>query len=126
LTLTTTAAITDNLPTTGTAAVLDRDYTNVVPRNNVLVGQLISLSLSVGFDQYDADFGQATVHLGDMIISSGDFQGMTVSSFLALANDVIAGCNTDYTAAQINSTADQINNNYDNGTVDNGFLTCPN
>jgi hypothetical protein len=126
LTLTTTSAITNNLPTGGTADVLDKDYTDEVPSKNVLVGQLVSLSLSVGFDEHDANFGQAPLHLSDMIIGSGDFQGMTVSAFLSLANDVIAGCNTNYTPTQVNSTADQINKNYDNGAVDNGFLVCPN
>ena len=91
-----------------------------------MAGQVLTLALSVGFDNYDPNFGQATIHLEDMIIGSGDFQGMSVGDFLDLANDVLGGCNTNYTPSQVNSVADSINKNYDDGTVDNGFLVCPN
>ena len=90
------------------------------------IKQLLTLALNIGFDNYDANFGAGTQHLEDMVIASGDFAGKTVAEFMAIANDVFGGCSTDYTPAQINVAATAINENYDNGTVDNGYLTCPN
>jgi hypothetical protein len=59
-----------------------------------------------------------------MYIVSGTFAGLTVAQFLAIANDVLGGCNTTYTPSDVNDVADDINNNYDGGTVDQGFLSC--
>jgi hypothetical protein len=92
----------------------------------VLVGHLVALTLSVRFDVQDPNFGPAGIHLGDMVIGSGPFQNMTVSQFLVIANNVIGGCSTAYTAKQILQTATLINENYTDGNVNNGFLNCPN
>jgi len=123
--MTNSGAIQTYLPSSSTPAVLTQNYTDDGP-NTVLGGQLLTLALSVGFDNYDADFGAGTQHLADMVIVSGDFAGKTVAEFLAIANDVFGGCSTDYTPDQINVAATAINENYDNGTVDKGYLTCPN
>ncbi len=91
---------------------------------NVLAGQLSALTLNVGFDAYDAGFGSNDILLGDLFIGSGPFEGWTVNAFLAEANLVIGGCSNAYTPEQINEAASAINENYDNGTSDNGFLYC--
>ena len=123
--LTSAQAITDLLPTGGTPAVLKANATNPSSSKNVLVGQIVALSLSVGFDAYDPNFGKGGVLLGDMTIGSGTFANWTVSAFLAEANKVLGGCSSAYTPAQINETADKINNNFDNGNTDKGYLLCP-
>lgn len=123
--LTSAQAITDLLPTGGTPAALNMNYTNPASISNVLVGHLVALTLSTIFDSYDPDFGDAGITLGDMIIGSGTFAGWTVSDFLAEANKVLGGCSTSYTATEVLETADMINNNYTDGTVDNGHLVCP-
>ena len=123
--LTTAQAITDLLPTGGTPAALKSSSTNPAAIKNELVGQLVALSLSVGFDDNDPSFGPAGIALGDMKIGSGVFSGWTVRSFLAEANKVLGGCSTNYTASQVNDVADKINKNYDDGMVDTGFLVCP-
>ncbi len=89
-------------------------------------GQLLALSVSVGFDNAIPSFGPAGVNLKDMIIGSGAFAGQTVGAFLAYANTYI-GCNgTDaQIISDIQSTATSINENYVDGKVDNGFLDCP-
>jgi hypothetical protein len=92
---------------------------------NVLVGHLISVTLAVGFDAADPDFGQAGMHLGDMVIDQGAFKDWTVSNFLAEANKVLGGCSTAHSIEDVLSTADAINNNYDDGNMDNGYLRCP-
>ncbi|OQP45013.1 hypothetical protein A4H97_33155 [Niastella yeongjuensis] len=124
--LTSAQAITNLLPAGGKGAALTASYTDPASLKNVLVGQLVALKLSVGFDYADDNFGQSPVALGDMIIASGPFKGNTVSDFLALAEEVLGGCSKDFSADQIVETATSINENFDNGTTDKGFLTCPN
>lgn len=124
VTLTTAQAITDLLPTGGQAAVLTQNYTNPAAIKNVLVGHLVALTLSTGFDVYDANFGQAGIQLGQMHIGSGTFVGWSVKDFLAEANKTLGGCGT-YTLQQVLTTATSINENYIDGTINNGFLICP-
>ncbi len=121
-------AITDLLPTGGTAKALTDNALN--PSNpaaykNVLISHITALSLSVGFDDADANFGFAPVRLGDMKIGSGTFANMTVRNFLDLANKILGGCNNTYTPKQINDAAAKINENYVDGRMDNGFVVCP-
>ena len=119
-------AITDFLPAGGEPSVLKANATNPADKSikNVLIGQLTALTLSVGFDEYDANFGEAGKHLGDMFIRKGKFKGKTVNEFLAIANDVLGGCSTTYKAKDINETASKINENYVDGKRDNHFLVC--
>ncbi len=123
--VTSAQAITDLLPTGGKAEALKANYTNPAAIKNVLVGHLIALSLSVGFDVSDADFGKGGVPLGNMVISSGAFKGWTVTNFLAEANKVLGGCSTAYKIEDVLSTATAINENYVDGKVDKGYLNCP-
>ena len=123
--LTSAQAVTDLLPTGGKASVLTGSAVNPASLKNVLVGQLIALKLSVTFDAYDADFGASSVALADMIIGSGTFKGYTVGKFLDTAEQVLGGCSTAFTPTQVNETASSINENFDNGTISKGFLTCP-
>jgi hypothetical protein len=123
--LTSADAITNLLPTGGKGAALTANYVNPSTLKNVLVGQLVALKLSVGFDAWDAGFGQSDVALGNMVIGSGAFQGATVSQFVTIADQVLGGCNSNYTPAQVLETAAAINENFDNGTTNNGYLTCP-
>lgn len=125
ISLTSAQAITNLMPAAGKPAVLDNSYTDPTVIKNTLVGQLVALTLSVRFDEYDANFGAAETHLGDMIIGSGVFQGISVNDFLQKSNDVIGGCSTAYSIENITNTASRINNNYLDGTVDMAFLQCP-
>ncbi|HEU4607809.1 MAG TPA: T9SS type A sorting domain-containing protein, partial [Chitinophagaceae bacterium] len=123
--LTNAQAITDLLPTGGKAAVLTKNETNPAAVKNVLVGHLVALTLSTGFDVYDDNFGQAGITLGQMEIGSGTFAGWTVNEFLAEANKVLGGCSTSYTVTEVLETATAINENYVDGSQDGGFLDCP-
>lgn len=122
--LTTAQAITNLLPTGGQAAALTQNYTDPAAIKNVLVGHLVALTLSTGFDVYDVNFGQAGIQLGQMQIGSGTFAGWTVNDFLAEANKTLGGCGT-YTLQQVLTTATSINENYVDGLIDKGFLVCP-
>lgn len=122
--LTTAQAITDLLPTGGEPAMLKQNYTNPAEIKNVLVGHLVALALSLGFDVFDENFGAGGKALGAMYIGDGTFKGWTVAEFVAEANKVLGGCSTTYTAKQVQDTIEKINENYVDGNKDNGFLVC--
>ncbi|WP_309612800.1 T9SS type A sorting domain-containing protein [Flavobacterium sp.] len=131
ITLTSSMAVRNFLPSGTTpralnsGALVDPGQTY----RNVLAGQLVALTLNVGFDVYDANFSSNTLLLGDLSILSGPFQGMTVSQFLVVANATIGGAVTGYSPSQVNSTASTINEYFDGGHSGSGFLdcvTCPN
>jgi hypothetical protein len=100
-------------------------YVNPTGIKNVLVGHLVALTLSVRFDAYDVNFGDAGITLGAMKISSGAFKGWTVSDFLAEANKVLGGCSSSFSIQDVLDTATKINENYVDGKSDNRFLVCP-
>lgn len=120
LQFTSSAAIEAFLPQGGTPAVLTYSDTNPIASDGgVLAGQVLALSLSVGFDACNVNFGADCHLLGDMVLGpgAGDFAGMTVGDFLDLANNVLGGCDTAYTPAQVNAVADAINNSFVDGTT---------
>ncbi len=123
--LTSAQAVTDLLPTGGKPAALTSNVTDPASVKSVLVGQIVALKLSVGFDAYDAGFGGSNIELGDMIIGSGPFKGLSVYDFLNIAEQVLGGCNTAFTVTQVNETASSINQNNVDGKTNNGFLVCP-
>lgn len=126
LTLTTSAAVQAFLPSGTSARALDAG-SMVDPGgsySNVLAGQLVAVTLAAGFDAYDPNFSTNTNSFSDLIIGNGTFAGMTVSQFLNVANQVIGGCSTEYSFSDVNAAATAINENYDNGTVNNGYLIC--
>ena len=123
--VTSATEITNLLPVGGPASVLTANYTDPSSLRNVLVGQLISLKLSVGFDAWDANFSPSNVALGNMVIASGTFQGKSVAEFIHIADKVLGGCSSAYSVQDVLTTATSINENFDNGTTNNGYLTCP-
>ena len=126
LRLTSSTAVQAFLPS-GTSARQLNPGTLVNPGSsyrNVLAGQLVALTLSVGFDAVDHSFGQSTMALGNAIIQSGPFQGWTVQSLLNEANRFIGGCGSSYTAAQLNSALSMANECFVDGTANTGFLGC--
>jgi hypothetical protein len=128
LTLTSSSAVEAFLPSGTSARVLNAG-SMVNPGgtySNVLAGQLVAVSLEAGFDAYDPNFSTNTNSFSNLIIANGAFSGMTVGSFLQVANQVIGGCSTAYTLSDVNATATMINENYDNGTINNGNLICNN
>ena len=126
ITLTSAQAITDLLPASVKSVTISGAQVNTLSVKNTLVGQLVALTLNVGFDAHDADFGEAGMQLGSMIIGgSGAFAGKTVNEFLDIANDVLGGCSSAFTINQVNEMATLINENYTDGLIDNKVLICP-
>jgi hypothetical protein len=120
LSLTSAAAVQDFLPSGGQPSVLSENLVDPTGNEGSFAGNLTALALSVGFDDYDADFApDSDFNLGDLVVLSGTFEGLTVYEVLALANDVIGGCNDANTPQQLNSIVDDINNSYTDGIASN-------
>jgi hypothetical protein len=126
LTLTSSLAVEEFLPSGSTPRALDNGslIDPGATYDNVLAAQLVGVTLAVGFDVYDPNFSSNSNAFSDLIINSGTFSGMTVGTFLQIANQSIGGCNSNYSFSDLNATATAINENYDNGTTNNGYLVC--
>lgn len=126
LTLTNALAVKNFLPQGGTAGALTQNYVNPLTTSaGVLAGQVVALKLNVMFNQAGY-LGSNPFPLGNLIIKMGPFTGWTVNHFLAFAEQALGGGSLNgYSFDDINSTATAINENFDNGKVNNGYLDCP-
>ena len=112
------------LPQGGTAAALTQNHVNpTATSSGVLGGQIAALAMSVAYSAAGV-LGTNPGKLGDLVIVSGKFAGKTVNQFLSIANSALGGSNTGYTYSEINDAATALNENFDNGTVNKGYLTC--
>jgi len=126
LTLSSAQAVTDFLPSGSVPSALTANLVDPAGGyNNVLAGQVVALSLSIGFDNYDAAFSTSPASLGDLEIASGDFAGFTVQELLDEANSFLGGCASAYTASQLNDALTAVNENFVDGTQNNGYVLCP-
>jgi Secretion system C-terminal sorting domain/SprB repeat len=126
ITLNSVQGVCDFLPSGTKARALDASYINPGQTyRNVLAGQVAALSLSVGFDNHDVDFGNSATSLADQVVGSGTFAGWSVQDILDEANKVLGGCASNYSASALNGVVSAINENYVGGTINNGFLLCP-
>lgn len=123
LTFTSASAVEAFLPQGGTANKLTCSATNPTSSSSgVLGGQVLSMQLSLSF----SDAGVTKKGLGSLRLQSGKFAGYTLSSFCSLANKVLGGdlscLPAGATIADVNDAATKVNENFDNGTTDKGFL----
>lgn len=126
LTLTSSAAVEAYLPCGGPAGVLTQNYTDPGCIGNVFSSQLIAASLSVGFDDADPNFGGSTDALEDLVLATGPLAGVSVGDVIAEANNAIGGCGSIYSIGDLNSALTTINENFVDGTINKGDLTCDN
>jgi hypothetical protein len=127
LKLTSAQAVSDFLPSGITPALLPSGAM-VDPGSsysNVLAGQLVAATLNIGFDLNDAAFSSSASNSSNLIVSTGPFAGMTMGDVVAAANGVIGGCATNFSATDLNVALTSFNENFDNGSTNNGFLACP-
>ncbi|MCF6130748.1 hypothetical protein [Flavobacterium wongokense] len=124
LTFTSSAAIAAYLPAGTGPAVLTSSAVNPTNTRGVLSSQILALTLSVGFDAADPNFSASNTSLGSLIIASGPFAGTSISAFLQIANNVLGGCSNAYTPSAINAVATALNENFDDGNTDNGYVSC--
>ena len=125
LTLSNAQAVQAFLPSGGTAAALTENWVDPISFNNVMAGQLLALTLSVGFDNHDPNFSPSQSLLADQIVSGGTFAGFSVAEVLTEANLAFGGCPSGFSLQQLNTVLTGINENYVDGTSNGGFLDCP-
>jgi len=125
ITLTSAQAVENFLPQGSTPTALTQSYINPTQSNiTVFAGQAVALTLNVFFDLNGA-IGSNDKNISDLVIVSGPLAGKTVSQLLAYVNTSLGGGSTPYSYSELNNAATKINENFDNGTVDEGYLTCP-
>ena len=125
LELTSAQAITDFLPSGGAPKYLPAG--NLVdPTNykNVFSGHLTALTLAATFDACDTSFSPGYTTLGEAYLLSGPLQGLTVQELLDEANNSIGGCGSSYSKNQLKSALAMVNENYVDGTIDEGNIGC--
>jgi hypothetical protein len=125
-------AITNFLPQGGPAQALGFNSTNPTSvtggkQGNVFAGQVLTLAISVAFDNAIPSFSPSATPLTNLAVGDENsvFYGKTVGQILGWANQAIAGCATPYAISDLNSIVDAINNNFDDGTQNLGLLVCP-
>lgn len=127
-------AVQTYLPAGETPAVLTQNHSNPTStESGNLGGQVTALKINVEFA--DAGYGKvgSACPIGELCIDdTGEaFDGITVDTFLAVAEAVLGGDTsvlTPYGASitDVVETATAINENFVDCTTDNGYLTdCP-
>ncbi|HXH02703.1 MAG TPA: hypothetical protein VNN09_05215 [Candidatus Competibacteraceae bacterium] len=128
-TFTTSLAIDQFLPAGGTPGILAQNYLNPTSTSaGVLAGQVVALTLSVGFDLNDPDFSSSSTNLKDLVVVAvgNACYGLTVAQVLEIANKVLGGdTTTGFSPSTINGCVTKINENYVDGAIDNGYLGLP-
>ena len=88
----------------------------------VFAGQVLSLQLSVDF----SNMGITPRGLEDLKLVTGSLAGQTIAQVLALSNAVLGGQTWDLpsglTVSGLNDIVDALNNNFDGGTTNNGYV----
>ncbi len=122
LTFTSSIGVEGFLPQGGTAGLLTMSASNpTTSAAGVLAGQVLALQLSVDF----SNKGITKTGLANLKIVSGIAAGQTVSQILSMANSILGGSMavpSGYTLSDLVNVLDAINNNFDGGTVNKGYL----
>jgi len=144
LLFTSSQAVEDFLPATSTPDLLDADATDPTSSSaGVFAGQLLAATLNVAFDDAGAldDCKERTdLKLADLLLIGGvdpDLIGWSVKDLLGLGNAAISGAlgagpfdidgdtNPDVTISDISDALKVVNENFDDGTTNNGNLGIP-
>ena len=126
LELTSANAVKKFLPSgRGCPAILACDYTNPGRSyRNSFAGEVVALTLNIGFDSYDEDFGWADFALADQEIAYGCFSGWTVQELLDEANAKLGGCSSSFSLSQLNYAVTKVNKNFVGCKRTGGYLNC--
>ncbi|MGE5411839.1 MAG: SdrD B-like domain-containing protein, partial [Clostridiales bacterium] len=124
LTLTNANAVMNFLPQGGTPGKFTANYNNATSTSaGVLAGQMVALTLNVKFNNAGV-LGDNSLKLEDLVIAKGTLAGKTVKELMDLTNKALGGESVGYSFSDLNDAATSVNENFDNGTVNKGNLTC--
>jgi hypothetical protein len=110
----------------------------VLPNGGTFAAQVLTLAINLKADGQVASFGAADGQLANLVVNIDDadiaafpewaslkaWNGKSVQEIFDIAQKVLGGTSTEYTPSQVNQVLTAINENFDNGTVNNGFLGC--
>lgn len=134
------AAVAAFVPAGGKAGALNGDAHDPLSSSaGVFAGQLVAAKLNLAFDDagaLDDCKGRTDLDLGDLIYVAGvdsDLLGWSVREVIDLADQAISGAlgssidldgdgAGDLTISDLNTALDLLNNNFDNGTSNLGYL----
>jgi hypothetical protein len=126
---TTPQAVMNFLPQTGSPGPLVSRSVNPLDLANPFAGAALALSLNVGFDAADGTFSASDLALSALVIAdpSSPLYGLTVGDVLRMANNHLAGRAgpEDLNLWDVYDAAERINNNFEGGRIDGGFLGLP-
>ena len=114
-------SVKDFLPAGGTPMPFTQDHIDPISTEaGVLTGQVLALTLNVGFDLYDPNFAPSVNNLKDYVIndSSVPCDGMTVQEVLDEGNIILGGLPGSFSASDINKCATWVNEEFDGGGGD--------
>ena len=122
------AAIQPFLPAGGTPAPLARNH--VDPNETeagVLAGQVVALTLSLGFDAADPAFSASATPLAGLVVADpqSPFANQTVRQVLDAANAVLGGLPSLLTPAEVAGAVARINENFVDGSFLGPYLRAP-
>jgi hypothetical protein len=117
------------LPQTGTPGTLDRRSVDPLDLANPFAGAALALALNVGFDVADGSFSASDLPLSDLVIANpaSPLYGLTVGNVLGMANNHLArrAGPEDLRLEEVYDAVQQINANFEGGSMDGGFLGLP-
>lgn len=120
-------ALMNILPLAGAANALEEELVDPEKGTieNRLLGELIALKLTIGFDHFLTNFSPAPMELVVLEISDGAFKGWSIGDLLTEAESVIGGCATNYSPQQIMQVIINVNEAFASPARNSGFLRCP-
>lgn len=143
LRFTAAAAVQQFLPQTAAPAPLARSDEDPPAGSaySALAGEVVALKLNLYYDDYERSRTplRTGLELRHLVVASGPFQGLDVTRLLTTAERVLgddpartvtynlfAGAPKTFafTVAQLHAAVAQVNDNFEGGTVDRGYLAC--
>ena len=125
LSLSSSAAVADFLPSGGKRGALSRSYEDPTGKTEagVLAGQLVAASLSLGFDNNVNPLAEQV-----LCNTNSSCEGLSAGALVQEANLVMGGCRgtLELNAAELSDCLRIINENYSDGDSDAGHLCAPN
>ena len=132
--LTSAEAVRSFLPGGGGSEVLTQSYTNPEREHGKhadshggnWAGQIVAAEINVAMAKAGY-IGTNPIKLGDLVFTGGTaFDGMTVNDFLKLANKALGGGGlSGYSISDYQAAAELVDVNFDEGSTNEGYFTCP-
>ena len=114
-------SVLDYMPSTGPAAALNADLVDPLSSvSGVFGGEVFALRFNIDFSDSGHILGTSGLRIGDLTLcgftgSRAGLNGMSVRAFAAIANTGLGGGSTPYTIQDLNQTAFDINNAFNDG-----------